>query len=130
MLDAAHGLLPAVRTAVDRQSFHEALDTVWSTIRAGNGYIDRQAPWALRKTDPARMDTVLWVLAEAIRCLALLTQPFMPSSSSRLLDQLAIPDSERSFAFFGSHHAVRPGTSLPSPGGVFPRFLDAVGEGG
>jgi methionyl-tRNA synthetase len=124
MLDAAHGLLPKVRDAIDRQLFHEALEAIWVVIRAANGYVDRQAPWALRKTDPARMGTVLWVLAETIRNLALLTQPFMPAASARLLDLVAVPADARSFAFCGSHHALKPGTALPVPQGVFPRFVD------
>ena len=68
------------RDAMDRQVFHEALEAIWVVVRAGNGYVDRQAPWGLKKTDPARMGTVLWVLAECIRCLALQTQAFMPES--------------------------------------------------
>ncbi|MEW5729281.1 MAG: methionine--tRNA ligase, partial [Pseudomonadota bacterium] len=127
MLDAAHGLLHKVRDAMDRQMFHEALEAIWVVIRAANGYVDRQAPWALRKTDPARMGTVLWVLAETIRNLALLTQPFMPGASARLLDQLAVPEDARSLAFCGSHHALKPGTPLPAPQGVFPRFVEEEG---
>ncbi len=41
---------------LDRQAFGEALEEVWKVIRAANGYIDRQAPWALRKTDAVRME--------------------------------------------------------------------------
>ncbi|MBC7953913.1 MAG: methionine--tRNA ligase, partial [Rhodospirillaceae bacterium] len=124
MLDAAHGLLPKVRDALDRQMFHEALEAMWMVIRAANGYVDRQAPWALKKTDPERMGTVLWVLAETVRNLALMTQPFMPDTSAKLLDQLAVPAEQRTFAFAGSHHALKPGTPLPAPQGVFPRFVD------
>ena len=130
MLDAAHGLLPRVRDALDRQMFHEALETIWVIIRAGNVYVDRQAPWALKKTDPDRMGTVLWVLAETIRSLALMTQPFMPDASARLLDFVNVPQNQRSFAFIGSHYALKPGTPLPAPVGVFPRFVEAEqGEG-
>ena len=125
MLDAAHGLLPKVRDALDRQLFHEALEAIWVVVRAANGFVDRQAPWALKKTDPARMGTVLWVLAETVRSLALLTQPFMPESSARLLDQLAVAAEQRNFACFGSHFALKPGTPLPAPAGVFPRFVEA-----
>ena len=52
-------------------------------IRAANAYIDRQAPWALRKTDPARMAAVLRVLADALRVIATVLQPFMPGSMGR-----------------------------------------------
>ncbi|CAA7617930.1 methionine--tRNA ligase [Magnetospirillum sp. UT-4] len=127
MLDAAHGLLPKVRDAIDRQLFHEALEAMWGVIRAANGYVDRQAPWALKKTDPARMGTVLWVLAETVRNLALLTQAFMPAASGRLLDQLGIGPDARTLHHCGSHHALKPGTPLPAPAGVFPRFVEEEG---
>ncbi|MDO8606306.1 MAG: methionine--tRNA ligase [Phaeospirillum sp.] len=126
MLDAAHGLLDKLRVAMDRQLYHEALEAIWVVIRAANGYVDRQGPWTLKKTDPPRMGTVLWTLAETIRSLALATQPFMPISSNKILDQLAIPASERDFEWFGADHGLKPGTALPTPQGVFPRFVEEV----
>jgi methionyl-tRNA synthetase len=71
------------------------------------------------------------VLAETIRHLALLTQPFMPDSSAKLLDQLAVPEDARTFEHLGADHALSPGTALPAPKGVFPRFEndDKAGEG-
>ncbi len=129
MLDAAYGLLPRLRDIMDRQLYHEALEAIWVVIRAANGYVDRQAPWGLKKTDPARMGTVLWVLAETIRNLALLTQPFMPASSGKLLDQLAIPADQRGFDHAGAAAPWASGVALPTPQGVFPRFVEAD-EGG
>ncbi len=127
LLDAAGALLPKLRDTIDRQQFHEGLEAVWQVVRAANGYVDRQAPWALKKTDPARMHTVLYVLADTIRQLALLLQPVMPGSTARLLDQLAVPAARRAFAAFGER--LVPGTPLPKPEGVFPRFIDTE-EGG
>ena len=130
LLDAAYGLLDKTRDAMDRQVFHEALEAIWVVVRAGNGYVDRQAPWGLKKTDPARMGTVLWVLAECIRCLALQTQAFMPESSAALLDQLAIPADHRTFAQWGRDHALKAGVAIPTPSGVFPRYVEADNEAG
>jgi methionyl-tRNA synthetase len=127
MLDAARGLLAAVRGHIDRQAFHEALEAIWVVVRAANGYVDRQAPWALRKTDPARMATVLYVLADVVRQIALLMQPVTPVAAAALLDQLAVPGDKRSFAQFDQ--ALMAGTPLPPPQGVFPRFVE-VEEGG
>ncbi|MDD9876673.1 MAG: methionine--tRNA ligase [Magnetovibrio sp.] len=121
LLEQAGGLLGALREKMDAQAFHEALEAVWVVIRAANAYVDAQAPWKLRKEDPARMATVLHVLAETIRRLAVTTQPFMPEASSRLLDQLGVAAEARDFA------AARPleaGQALPKPEGVFPRFVD------
>ena len=69
------------------------------------------------------------MLAETIRHLALLTQPFMPEASGKILDQLAVPDDARSFEFIGADHALKPGAVLPKPEGVFPRYQDEEGGG-
>lgn len=124
LLSAAHGLLDAVRGPVDRQAFHEALETIWVVVRAANGYVDRQAPWVLRKSDPERMATVLWVLAETIRHIALLMQPWVPESAAKMLDQLAVPEEARTFAALGEGGALKAGTPLPKPQGVFPRYVE------
>ena len=124
LLGQAHGLLDRLRQATDVQAFHDALESLWLVIRAANVYVDAQAPWKLAKEDPKRMQTVLYTLAETIRHLAILTQPFMPGSSAKMLDQLAVGDDRRSFACLGPAHALQPGTPLPAPAGVFPRFLD------
>jgi methionyl-tRNA synthetase len=90
-------------------------------VRAANGYIDIQAPWSLKKTDLARMGTVLYVLAETVRRVGLLLQPVMPDSIGRLLDQLAVPADRRDFSHFDQ--ALVGGTVLPPPQGVFPRHM-------
>jgi methionyl-tRNA synthetase len=76
------------------------------------------------------MATVLFVLAEAIRRIALLTQAFMPDASARILDQLAVPNEARSFGHLSEAGALRPGTPLPPPSGVLPRLAtETVGAG-
>jgi methionyl-tRNA synthetase len=117
-------MLAAARIELDRQRFHKALDEIWSVVTAANGYIDAQAPWTLKKTDSARMETVLYVLAEVIRCLGLIVQPFMPDSATKMLDQLAVPADQRGFEFLNAGHMLKPNTKLPSPQGVFPRIVE------
>jgi methionyl-tRNA synthetase len=129
MLDDARNLLVIVRAELDEQAFHKALDALWQIVGAANRYVDEQAPWTLRKTDPARMGTVLYVLMEALRRLGILIQPFMPQSMAKLLDQLAVPADARDFAALDK--TLTPGTSLPPPQGIFPRFVEegAVAKG-
>jgi len=122
LLTAANGLLDQVRAHIDRQAFHEALEEIWKVIRAGNGYIDRQAPWALNKTDKVRMAAMLRVLVDTIRVVATLLQPVMPGSMGRMLDQLGVPAGARSFAALAT--PLTDGTALPPPQGVFPRFVE------
>ena len=125
LLGTAHALLPRVRACMAEIAANRALELIWEVCGDANRYVDAQAPWTLRKTDPARMATVLWVLAETLRHLAVLTQPFLPQSSAGLLDLLAVPETERGFATLGRGGAsLRAGTALPAPVGVFPRHVE------
>jgi methionyl-tRNA synthetase len=124
-MDAAAAALPGlVRDLLERQGFHEALEEVWKVIRAANGYIDRQAPWALNKTDKARMGTVLRVLADTLRVVATVLQPFMPDSMSRMLDQLGVAEDQRQLAALET--PLADGIALPPPQGIFPRYVEPV----
>jgi methionyl-tRNA synthetase len=127
LLAAARGLHARVRQELEQQAFHKALDALWDVIGAGDRFVNDQKPWSLKKTDPARMNTVLYVLAETVRHLAILTQPFMPQACSRLLDFLGVAGGDRSFAALTSRK-LAPGTPLPDPEGVVPRYVDE-GEG-
>ncbi len=90
---------------------------------AANEYIDKEAPWKLKKEDPARMNAVLYYLAESIRCIAIMLQPFTPDAAAKLLDQLAVPENQRLFKHLAPEYALIPGTELPKPEGVFPRLM-------
>jgi methionyl-tRNA synthetase len=71
------------------------------------------------------MGTVLYVTAEVIRQVAILVQPVMPGSASRLLDLLAVPAEARLFDCLGGAGRLAAGTALPTPVGVFPRYVEA-----
>ena len=122
LLAAAEALPAALRERLDRQIFHEALDDVWKVVRAANAYIDHQAPWALRRTDPPRMATVLRVLVDTLRVIGTVLQPFMPESIGRMLDQLGVPSNARQLADLDT--PLDDGTALPAPQGVFPRYVE------
>lgn len=124
LLDAAHNVVVDVRSEFDQQAFHRGLEAIWKVVGDANRYVDAQAPWALRKTDPDRMATVLYVLAETIRHLGILIQPIMPEAAAHMLDQMAIAPDSRSFAHLGPDHALVAGTALPKPEPVFPRYVD------
>src|SRR5579862_5861056 len=124
LLSAAGALHGRLAADVQRQAFHLGLEALWQVVGAGDRYFNDQAPWVLRKTDTARMGTVLYVVAEVLRRLAILAQPFMPGSCARLLDQLAVPAERRRFADL--EQMLPAGSALPKPEGVFPRFVEAA----
>ena len=127
LLGRARGLLAAVRGHISEQAFHMALEAIWRVVAEANRYVDEQAPWVLRRSDPMRMKTVLYTLAETIRRLAILIQPFVPGAAAKLLDQLGVPEAARSFATIESAPLL-PGALLPVPEGIFPRYVEARAE--
>ena len=124
LLAACDGLLDKVRDCFSRQQFHEALRQIWDVISQSNRYVDAQAPWALKKTDPPRMAEVLAVLMEAIRQSAILVQPIMPQSANALLDQLKVPADKRDFAMLGGARRDDLPVMIEKPQAVFPRFVE------
>jgi len=124
MLAEADAMIGAARNAMTTQQIHQWLNTVWNVIAEGDRYFAGEAPWALAKTDPARQKTVLYVTAEVVRQIAILTQAVMPSASAKLLDSLGIPEGERSFAALGGATRIKPGVALPAPAAVFPRYIE------
>jgi methionyl-tRNA synthetase len=121
LLDQARMLLPDLRAAMARWELSALLVQLWAVIDAANRYIDAQAPWALKKTEPARMETVLAVLIEIIRICGILVQPVMPAAGAAILDQLAVPADQRDFSAIEGQ-GVPAGTVLPPPKGIFPRI--------
>ncbi|MBB5691031.1 methionine--tRNA ligase [Roseomonas alkaliterrae] len=111
------GVVDTLRKHLDQQHFHSALEAIFASVREANAYITRQAPWALRKTDPARMAAVLRHLHTALRCYATALQPFMPGTMAALLDQLGVPRDARHFAALDD--PLPEGTPLPPPSPLF-----------
>jgi len=124
LLAQAAGLLGAVRDTFGRQAFNRGLEAIWQLVGEANRYVDTMAPWALRKSDPDRMATVLYVLADCLRRIGLLILPVMPSRGHALLDQLALAAEKRSFASFDDR--LEPAGALPRPTGLFPRYEEAT----
>src|SRR6201996_9644795 len=124
ILSQADGMIALARTAMATQQIHQALNAVWAVVAEANRYFAGEAPWALAKTDPKRQATVLYVTAEVVRQIAILAQPFVPGSAAKLLDILGIPEdvNSRSFAALGSR--IKPGSVLPPPAPVFPRYIE------
>jgi methionyl-tRNA synthetase len=124
LLAAADGLPERVRGHFDNTAMHLALEAIWSVLGAANKYFSSQEPWVLRKSEAAddqqRFRTVLYTTLETVRIAALLSQPVMPESMATLLDLLGQPEDKRTFEAIGTRLA--PGTPLPAPVGVFPRY--------
>jgi methionyl-tRNA synthetase len=115
-------LLDSVAAAVDREvpqaferfAFSVGLEAWLQAVFACNAYVDTQAPWALRKTDPERMAAVLGTVVRAVRSLAEAVAPVVPASAETLI------------ALIDSGAGGRP-IAQPSP--IFPRLELEEGAG-
>jgi methionyl-tRNA synthetase len=114
-------------------ALHLYVGAVFDAVSEANRYFANAEPWRLAKSDPARMGLVLFVTAETLRIAAILLQPVMPSSMSKLLDLLGVPGDERSFTALDAGkaagrldapHRLKPGRALPTPEPIFPRYVE------
>ena len=125
ILAAADAMIGTAREHMKTQQLHQVLNCVWAVVADANRYFASEAPWALAKTDPKRQGTVLYVTAEILRQVALLAQPFVPGSASKLLDLLAIKPEERDFGALKPSSRIKAGVTLPAPSPVFPRYVES-----
>jgi methionyl-tRNA synthetase len=110
----------------------QALEAWMQAVFACNAYVDVQAPWALKKTDPERMEAVLATLFICIAQLAIAALPIIPGSATKLLDQMGVPNEVRNFADAGTHWyapLAESGFQIAQPVGLFPRLELPAEEG-
>ena len=103
------GLADAVRDRFDRAELTAALEEIWSRgVRRLNRYVEEQAPWTLAKEgDDEHLDEVLYGLAEGLRVVSVLLHPYMPETTTRLLEALGQDDLSLERATFGAVPAAR-----------------------
>jgi len=128
LLTKINGLRNEASSAISNQAIQKYVEVMVSAVWEANKYIDVMAPWALKKTDPARMTTVLYVVMEVLRKVAILYQPLIPTAANKMLDQLGVPETERTFDHLVDDFSIRLGTPISKPEGIFPRIEYAKEE--
>ena len=109
-------------TQMKNFNINKVLDNIIHITEQANIYIDKEAPWALRKTDPEKMKQTLYLLLEVLRYIAIMLQPFIPDAAAAMLDQLNIPVKQRSFANLTKEFAIQPGAAIQEPRPIFPKL--------
>ena len=109
-----------VRDLLDQVEPTAALDEIWQRVKRLNQYVQDEEPWQLAKdeSEAARLDPVLYSLAEGLRVVSVLVLPFLPGSAERLLAALGREDLSLEGARFG---AVPGGARTGELGQLFPR---------
>ncbi len=125
LIDLALATPAKAAAKMDAFQYSNALIEIWQFIGECNRYIDLTAPWVLCKTDDGkeRLKTVMYVLCESIRFIAVLIEPTMPRTPARIAEQLGIADAAMltwdSLAQFGLLPA---GTRVRKGEALFPRI--------
>ncbi len=126
-------LIEAARHRMENFQLSLYLEEIWKAIAEVNRYFAAQEPWMLRKTNPARMNDVLYYTAEVLRQIAIAVQPAIPEAAGKLLDLLAVPKDKRTFDQISGMTTIedskrlQPGTALPAPSAIFPRYVEPEG---
>lgn len=111
---------------LEQLEFSRALEAIWQVVQIANQYVDKTAPWNLAKneSDADQLNTVLYYMAETLRCLALAISPFMPTSAQSICTQLGLSldfntTLLRSLLSWGD---VKGGTVIRKGTSLFPRI--------
>lgn len=124
LLEQSLEALKMARQAMSHQAPHSALSAIFSVVTDANRYFANEEPWSLRKKNPERFSTVLYITAEILRRISIMLLPFIPQSAAKLLDSLAIAEKDRLL-----HHIsdckIKEGITLPTPEPIFPRYKKA-----
>jgi methionyl-tRNA synthetase len=124
ILAEAYAIGDKGRAAMRDYALHLVLADIWHVVAQANRYFAAEEPWAKRKTDPARMATILYVTAEVLRIIAIFVQPFMPVKMAKLLDDLAVPADARNFDKATAERRLAADITLPTPAPIFPRYVE------
>ncbi|MBT4922016.1 MAG: methionine--tRNA ligase [Rickettsiales bacterium] len=122
LIAKGYELANLLRGHIDDMNFAEYLSEIIKYSNLANEYVDRKAPWQLRKADPEAMETVLYVVLEIVRIIAIYLRSFMPDSAGKLLGLLAVPEEERDFTALSESGALNSGVRLPAPEPIFKRY--------
>jgi methionyl-tRNA synthetase len=125
LLALADALPQKSRAAMADFALHTMLADIWAVVAEANRYFASQEPWTLRKTDPKRMESVLYLTAEVLRAIGIVAQPVIPTAGGKLLDLLGVDAAARMLAHVGPANRLRPGAALMKPEAIFPRYVEA-----
>ena len=125
LIEQAQGLWVNVEKSMNALQFSNALTEIWKLIGECNRYIDLTTPWVLAKNeaDRPRLGTVLYVLLECARIVAVLIAPTMPRTPERIFAQIGVTDEAlKTWASVKVFGGVVPGSKVHKGEALFPRI--------
>lgn len=110
--------------SMEELQFNRALEAVWTIVSRTNKYIDETTPWILaREEKTEELGNVMFHLAENIRIIGILTQPFLTRGSKKIFNQLGLNESQTEYDSiynYGGVKYVEPVASKATP--IYPRL--------
>lgn len=122
---ACEGMLAQVDACMEKLYVPEAMEQIWKVIQRANKYIDETAPWALAKTEDGmrRLQTVLYNLCEAIRYVAVVLQPFLTKTPSKIFEKIGVTsEADHTFESLAKFGRIVPGTKVCKGDALFSRI--------
>lgn len=111
---------------LEQLEFNRALEGIWHVVQLANQYVDKTAPWTLakRECDATQLKTVLYTMAEILRCLSIATYAVMPRSAQTICTQLGLADDYMQSLEIGTIQwgGLLPGTAIRKGPSLFPRI--------
>lgn len=107
---------------IEMYKFREGVQELMNLARLGNKYLTETEPWKIWKTDPERVQTILHISIQISAALAILSEPFLPFTSTKLSDLLVMTDKTWNSAKEKEH--ISAGTELPKPDFLFTKIED------
>ena len=112
-----NSLTSAIEEKMEHLEVADSISLIFDVLRNSNKYIDETTPWILAKENKERLETVIYVLLSAIKHGAVAIKPFLPTTSSKILEQLNITDED-----ITSFETLKAGTKLNKPEPLFMRI--------
>lgn len=126
LIDDAKTTITEYKKLMDDMKLSDSIKLVWSFISRTNKYIDETTPWVLGKDESkhAELNRVLYNLAEALRTVSILIEPFMPTTAHRIWAQLDVPQKfeDARLSDIETWGKLPVGTHINKPEQLFPRI--------
>lgn len=129
LVQLADTTIKKVEDSLEKMEFSVALSSIWQLVSRTNKYIDETQPWVLAKDEAQRgvLGSVLYHLAESLRMVSILIQPFMTKTPKKIWEQLNISNDETTWSSLKTFGQLTAGNKVNKAEPIFPR-LDVAEE--
>jgi methionyl-tRNA synthetase len=124
LVSLAEETVKKVEAALEDMEFSVALSAIWQLVSRTNKYIDETQPWVLAKNEENKeqLGSVLYHLAETLRYVSVLIQPFMTSTPKRIWEQLSVTEEGTTWASLEQFGQLSSGAKIAKGEPIFPRL--------